>query len=140
MTRSLPSVEPLGGGQILLRGRAVVDAYRLAQSAAEQVCRRDGLVLPVRVTELLAVLRVEAEAVLASVAADGQTATPQPVPAAELGVGDPVGVEEVAQMAGISVRSARRMAHELGGRKLGRAWVFDRAEVVAIIAERRVVA
>lgn len=39
-------------------------------------------------------------------------------------------IEEAANTLGVSVRTTRRLAGGLGGRKVGRAWLLDRAAVL----------
>lgn len=49
---------------------------------------------------------------------------------------DVIGVEEAARILGCSVRTARRLAADLEGRRTGRAWIFRRAVVEEYAAAR----
>ena len=133
-------MESLGGGQVLLRGAALVDTRNLARSAAQQATRRDGIGLPQRIRSLLAVLDREAEQVITAMSANGPTDVRR-LPDLELSEPDKdLTASEVAEMMQCTARHVRRCAETLGGRRVGGRWVFTRAEVVAYLAGRRDVA
>jgi hypothetical protein len=128
-----PAVIPLGGGQVLLRGPAVVDAWRLARSAAEQVSQRDGIVLPPRLRELLAALEQEAAQVVDSVAGNAEFREAASVSA--LSTDDRITTVEAAAMLQCTPRTVRNHAADLSGRQVAGRWVFSRAAVAAQLAE-----
>lgn len=121
----------LGGGQVLLRGRAVVDVDRAVRAVVDTSRRLDGIVPPPRLVALLAVLDVEAAAALAEV---GHVGRP---PETDLpGLNQQVlTTTEVAQMMRLSERTVRRRAVEFGGRKGSSGWQFDGVAVAAARAD-----
>lgn len=136
MTEGVPAVIRLGGGQLLLRGAALVDTWHLARSGAEVASRRDGIALSPRVRRLLAALEQEAGSVIAAVSADGPTDVRAPVLPGSSPPDDQLTTEEVARMMRCSTRHIRRCAETLGGRRFGGRWVFSRAEVAAYLTDK----
>lgn len=129
-----PGVLPLGGGQVLLRGAAVVDVWYLAKSAADQASRRDGISLSPRVRDLLAALEAEACQVIGSVVGSPEFRGAEFLePWASH---DQISTEEAARMLKCTDRWVRYRAESLGGRRIAGRWVFSRAEVVAQIADQ----
>ena len=131
-----PHVLALGGGQVLLRGLAVVDAARLVEVAADLMRRRDGIAPPPRLQVLRRALRVEA----AAVAVRGHADVRSSAELAESAVGsaaDTLTTTAAAAVLGLSERQVRRLAGDLGGHRAGRAWLFDSDTVAAVAAQRR---
>ncbi len=98
------------GGAVILHGPALdlaVYAVRLAQQARA----RNGLPSSIGLEQLAAVL-----------AAPGQSASP-PAAVAEH---DLMTIHEAAEALGVSERTARRLAPQLGGRLVGGRWLLDR--------------
>jgi excisionase family DNA binding protein len=69
---------------------------------------------------------------LASILASGTPAVDGHTDVLPQTVGQAVAMEisEAAELLGLSERHVRRMARELGGRKVGRSWLLDRAAVL----------
>ena len=122
-------LEPLGTGQILLRGMAVVDCYRAVSFAIRNSRMRDGLTAPRRLFELERALKIEAAAV------GGHDGRPQTTTSAE-SYHDTINTEEAAKMLGLSTRQVRRLAASLGGRRIAGRWAFD-SLIVHTYAEGR---
>ena len=100
-------------GAVLLDGSAL-DAARYAVDVAQRARARNGLPRSVALARL-------AEAL----AAPGQEDSPDE-PA---GQPDLVTTEQAAEVLGVSLRSARRLAPRLGGRLVGGRWLLDRQAV-----------
>lgn len=98
---------------VLLTGGAL-DAARYCVDVAQRARARNGLPPSVALARL-------AEAL----AAPGQEDNPDE-PA---GQPDLVTTEEAAEMLGVSLRTARRLAPLLGGRRIGGRWLLDRQAV-----------
>lgn len=49
----------------------------------------------------------------------------------------PIGTDEAAVLLGLTTRQVRRLAADLDGQQIGRAWVFDRQAVTDYANERR---
>ena len=120
----------LGGGWVLLRGAALADVARALAVAIEVARRRDGLEAPPRVLQLAELLRREARVM----AAPGHAATPTVPDPAECPTELDTAAAAVAL--GCSERTVRRRAAELGGRRVGRAWLYEPAAVAAAARER----
>jgi hypothetical protein len=74
-----------------------------------------------------------------SVSDDGRSDVRDEADPAGLVTGDgdgPIQADTAAQMLGLTSRQVRRLADLLGGRRIGRAWVFDRAAVSAEAVRR----
>lgn len=115
----------LGGGQILLRGPAVLVVSRLAALGAKHWYSVDGGSVSAPVRQLLASLAGEAaEHVRDRVRADA------PAPRV-LASSTPMrqtpwqSSAQVAVTLGCSERHVRRIASTLGGRRVGARWEFD---------------
>jgi hypothetical protein len=125
-----PAVIRLGGGQLLLRGPAVIDLWRLANNAAQMASRRDGIVLSPTAKALLAALQQEAAlAMSACPPADVRDAAPL-----SLSAEDQLTTEEVSHMMNLSSRQVRRCAASLGARRIAGRWAFDRSAVAQYLA------
>ncbi|GAB2661367.1 hypothetical protein [Kribbella swartbergensis] len=136
MVDTLPPIERLGNGQVLLRSRALVDVCRLALAGARQAERQDGIGLSAGTRALLAALCAEAEQVLsatADVRADDRADLPE---SAAMPASVAIDTEEVARMLHMSTRHVRRIAPSLGGRRVDGHWQFDRTELALILAQR----
>jgi hypothetical protein len=85
--------------------------------------------------ELLSMLNATAEATLAP---GGGRADVRAVPVrAELEAGARENTRTAAGLLNISERQVRRIASELGGRRINRSWCFDRAAVLAAAVRRQ---
>lgn len=129
----LPEVEPLGNGQVLLRGRALVRVAGATKSAVAVLTRRDGGRIDPELSAVLQVLEAEARAFL-SILPQAEAA-PRSVLAES--VIEPVTTEEAAMILEMTPRNVRYLAPQLGGQRIRGRWVFDRATVVATADERR---
>ena len=132
-----PAVLPLGNGQVLIRGQAVIDVSRCVSMTIELSRRRDGMSAPSRLVVLEKVLAAEARAAM--------SARPQSdVREAEGGARwEQVAVmtsSAAAAVLGVTDRQVRRMAPSIGGRRVAGRWVFDPADVAALATERRAAA
>ena len=134
MTDQGPAVLCLGSGQVLLRGPAVVDVWRLAAVGARVTEQRDGIARPARVSALLAALEAEARTAMS---ANGHADVRDEADEAPCAVYDHIDTREAATLVGVSERQLRRVAGELGGRRCGRGWLFDRAQVIAYVATKK---
>jgi hypothetical protein len=137
----LPAVERLGGGQLLVRGLAVLRLHRWATAAVAIARRRDGMgTLDPDARELLAALEAEARAAVSTAqdaeARAGMSAGPQrdirrradvqPSPQDDL----MISTEEARQLLGLSPRHVRRLAPQLDGRQVAGRWLFPRSAVL----------
>jgi len=127
-----PAVQRLGAAA-LLQGPALAETAYLLHLGIRYRANIDGAVASDRQRALLRVLTDTAEATLACGHADTH---PPPGVAGSLTVGE-IGTAEVARVLGITPRHARRFAVDLDGRRVKGTWLFDRAAVVAYVAERR---
>lgn len=131
-----PAILELGGGQLLLRGLAVVDASRLID-AGIRAGEADGIRQPPRVQQLVAALTREAVAARGQSAADVSTG-------GQIGGDDggerassrPVGTRTARDAAAalgcvMSERTLRRRAGEFGGQLVAGRWTVDLALVEA---------
>jgi hypothetical protein len=131
----------LGGGQVLLRGSALLDVLR-ALDAAQLVARRDGLPPPRQWVWLRAQVAAECERIPpARTAPAGSADRMGSAPAAvfEIVDTDLIGTREVARMLGCQPRNVRDLhAREVlaSGRLVGGRLLFERTEVEAE-AQRR---
>jgi hypothetical protein len=115
-------------GALLIRGRAVVDLWWLARSAADQASRRDGIVLSVPLRSLLDALEREARTVTSSVVPE--TEFRRSVPEASSDPDDEITSHDAARLLHCTERYVRYRAAELGGRKRAGRWVFSRSQVL----------
>lgn len=123
-----PALLRLGGGQLLVRGPAVLDLLRLVDLGVRVTRQRDQIEPPPRVRRLLQVLGEEAAELAAVGHEDVRDDDDLPASALEL-----VTVTEVAHMLGRSTRQARRLMPDFGARKVGGVWSVDRAAVAAYL-------
>lgn len=131
----MPLVEPLGNGQILLRGRAVVRVASGMKAAVAFVSRRDGGGVDPDLADILGALEAEACTFLSARprcphAAPADTAVLRGL------VIDPISSEEAAMILGMTERNVRRLAPQLGGRLIRGRWILDRATIVAAADDR----
>lgn len=125
MVDRVPAVLVLGGGHVLLSGRALVQVVRFVEVGVA-VARRDGIATPPEVTELVATLRAAAGAAVDAARLEVAAVVE------ERDESEVVGVGEAAAMLGLCVRQVRRRAaRDFGGRKRGGDWLLDRALVAA---------
>jgi hypothetical protein len=124
----------LGGGQILLRGAVVIDCWRAVSSAIRNAQRRDGLNPPARLITLERLLAQEAQLATASGRLDVLGSTFLPPFPQDVEVID---TTKAGRLLGLSGRQVRRLARELGGRKVAGCWAFDSMIVAAIAAEKK---
>lgn len=129
-----PALVRLGGGQLLVRGSAVLDLVRLAELGARVARQRDGIEPPARIRALLEALTAEA-AELPLMSADGHADVRREADRAASAALELIDVAEVANMLTLSIRQARRLMPDLGGRKVGRSWRIDRATAAAYALE-----
>lgn len=131
-----PNSQLLGDAAVL-RGPVTLDIYRTLMDGIRSQQHRDAIEPNAELLQAVAVLKRAAEAAR-------QGATPD-VPdtsdvrergsQAPLMTGERIGIQEVAEMCGLSDRQARRIAGQLGGRKTRSGhWAFDRGLVRAYIA------
>ncbi len=130
-----PAVQRLGSA-VLLQGPAVADVAFLVGLGMRYRARVDGTAPSAHHRALLSTLNDTAEATLAADVRDGHTDVRHHADASQ---SDGVGVdsETAARLMGISMRQVCRLAPELGGRRVGRVWTFDRAAVLAAVAHRK---
>ena len=127
-----PDVQVLGDA-VVIRGRAVLDGYRILAEGVRAVRVRDAIEAPEHIRQLLAGFKLAGE----RAAAQPDTSDisdvrdrPRPRP---LRTGELIGIAEVARMCGVGDRQARRLAESLGGTKPRGVWIFDRGLVNAYL-------
>ena len=135
MPQAQAQVLRLGGGQLLLRGPAVLIVSQLAQLGARQWFQVGGVSISLPVRQLLDELAAEASEyvrpeVRSDVRDEGAGASSRAMKAPRLSSA------QAAAALGCSERHARRIAPSLGGRRDGARWTFDAAEVAAYRMER----
>jgi hypothetical protein len=130
MTADGPAMLGLGGGQVLLRGPAVVEVSRALDWAIRIQERRDSVHASRPLRELQQLLADEAAQVSARPRGDVRNSGAVP------GSQNMITTDEAAAMLRRSPRQVRRLAAELEGRRVGTSWVFDRDLVAAAAAER----
>ncbi len=127
---SAPPVERLGDA-LLIRGEAVTALALLAARGAKAVAREDGTrvggVTAEVLTTLIAIARER------PTAARGQMGRPPEHIATESYPDARGSTREVASLLGLSTRQTRRLANDLGARKIGRdyQWPLDVAQLYA---------
>lgn len=127
----------LGGCHVLLASpQACLDVLRSLEGSVKAASRQ-GLPAPARIVRLIKQLQRElddyrAAGTLAS--EHGNTPKEPGLPSSSSRA--PVQTEEAAKMLHLSPQQVRRLANELGGRRVGRVWTFDR-EVIQAEAQRR---
>jgi hypothetical protein len=125
-----PLMLGLGGGQVLLRGGAVVEVARALDWLIRVHERRDSVHASQPLRALQQLLAAEAAQVSARTFADvRKTAV---VPTSQ----NMITSEEAAAMLQRSPRQVRRLAADLEGRQIAGRWLFDRDLVAAAAAER----
>ena len=130
-----PAVQKLGSA-VLLQGPAVHDVCYLVGLGLKYRAMMDGCSPREHHRRLLALLTDAA--ISRPVSADGHADARQEVDLAESTRGDgPVQTDTAARMLGLTTRQVRRLADQLGGRRIGGTWVFDRAAVSAEAIRRR---
>lgn len=135
MPQAQAQVLRLGGGQLLLRGPAVLIVSQLAQLGARQWFQVGGVSISLPVRQLLDDLAAEAsEYVRPEVRADVR----EQRPGASSGVmkAQRLTSAQAAEALGYSQRHVRRIAPSLSGVRVGATWTFDAAEVAAYRMER----
>ena len=125
-----PAMLGLGGGQVLIRGAAVVEVSRALDWAIRIQERRDSVHASRPLRELQQLLADEAAQVSARPRGDVRNSGAVP------GSQNMITTDEAAAMLRRSPRQVRRLAAELEGRRVGTSWVFDRDLVAAAAAER----
>jgi hypothetical protein len=123
---------------VLLQGPAVADLAYLATLGLRYRARTDGLPATVHHRRLLALLTAAAVDLAAMSGRDGHADGHQAPDLPTSEVGEVVmRSEAVARALGITARQVRRMAEELGGRRIGRVWEYDRTAVLAAVTRRQ---
>jgi len=122
----------LGGGQVLLgNGQAVLDVLRALQKVQADY-RVNAAPTPARVQYLIEALQLSLADSASSEPGSAEYRIAALLPSSD----KRVGVGEAAVLLGVSARRVRYVAEELGGRKLGRSWVFDRDELEEFARQR----
>lgn len=140
-TPPTPSCEPFSGSVVLLPGGSVVlvgaqarlDVLRALQLSGE-LARRDGIGNAARVVDLMRLLATSLSSPTSTSAAASAEVPPQPVPAVSRTWID---AKDAAALLGVTPRQARNRAEELGARKSGVRWLFDRDALEELLAARR---
>jgi hypothetical protein len=127
---SAPTIIALGGGQVLLRGPAVVEVSRAIDWMIRVHERRDSVHASKPLRALQQLLAAEAAQVSARTFADVRNAAVVP-PSQNM-----ITTEEAAAMIRRSPRQIRRLAADLEGRQIAGRWLFDPDVVAAAAAER----
>lgn len=131
------------GGEVLL-GPDGVRFARMAMTVAAREQARSGLALPEPARELRQLLEQAVGQLPPLTASAGGSAELPPAPASASSRAlpdDPVTTEEAARMLGCSVRRVVQMCAGVGldsAVKVGRSWLVERAEVLAVQAAREV--
>lgn len=123
-----PAVVILAPGVVVLRGSALVDVARALAAAISVVERRDGLVPHGKLVRLKMIMDAEAR----HVSACPQSDSPEQGPLENW-----VTTEGAAFLLGVGERHARRLAKDLGGRRVAGRWRLPRSNVEAASRERR---
>ena len=126
-----PAIQKLGSA-VLLQGPAVADTAYLISVGLRALQRRDGVAPMSRWLVLQRQLRA-----VADLADTGNAELPQDHDEASLGLEDLISTAEAAEMLKVTEPQMRNLVSQFGGRRAGRAWVFDRA-LVELEAKRRV--
>lgn len=116
----------------MLQGPAVADTAYLISVGLRALQRRDGVAPMSRWLVLQRQLRA-----VADLADTGNAELPQDHDEASLGLEDLISTAEAAEMLKVTEPQMRNLVSQFGGRRAGRAWVFDRA-LVELEAKRRV--
>lgn len=106
---------------VVMAGRSL-DLVAQAIREAQRWRARNGLPALDAYAKLLAAVTANAT----PVAVDGHADSP----AAPVVEAEAMTTHEAAALLGVSDRTARRLAPELGARRVGRAWLLDRAAVL----------
>jgi hypothetical protein len=130
MNPDLPVMLGLGGGQVLLRGPALLEVARALDWMIRVHERRDSVHASRPLRALQQLLADEAAQVSARTFADVRST------AVVASSSDMITSEEAAPMLRRSPRQVRRLAADLEGRQVAGRWLFDRATVAAVAAER----
>lgn len=130
---SAPAVQRLSDA-VILQGPALHDVAYLVGLGIRYRAQVDGSAPAEHHRRLLALL----SDVSVSVSADGHAdVRSEGAPAVWLpGDGGSVHTDTAARMLNLTPRQVRRLADQLGGRRHGRTWMFDRAAVSAEAARR----
>ncbi len=133
------------GPAVLLSGQAVLDVLRSLE-AVDRRFRAQGTAMPPRMRRLVGDLeravadqqRQPAAAPSAPSAAPGTTAQPDSPPLPTWEASEWLTVEQAARLLGLGVRRVRVLASEgrLAARKVGGAWLIDRADAERAARER----
>jgi hypothetical protein len=128
----------LGGGVHTTTGGYTVINYRLVEDRIREL-REARRPVPDYLKHLLQTLRPEAAFVMLTVSPHGhEDAQPSP-PRQAVMPEEVIDTKAVAALLGVTERTARRKAPELGGRQVAGRWLFD-PMIVATLAERRTTA
>jgi hypothetical protein len=131
-----PQLLRLGGGQVLLRGPALLAVSRLAAAGVKRWYGVDGSTISPGMRQILEQLAAEAsEHVRGDVRSD-VPGVPS-VASSEVMEPQPLSSAEAADLLGCSERHVRRIATSLGGRRDGASWTFDAAAVMAYQLEKK---
>ena len=128
-------VLPLGNGQVLLRGHAVIDAA-IAVNATIKSLRREAIPPPRRLMILARALNLEAA--VARTRQNDVAVDPDQSALCEVDVlmEPALTCREVAAVLNISLRQAQRLAPSLGARRVGGRWLIDHAAVADLASQR----
>ena len=121
---------------MLLRGAAVITVWRALARAIDQAERRDSVVAPPRLVELLAVLETEAEAAMSALGHPDVRGEPDSASSLRDDTRQ-MSSGEAAATLNMSQRQVRRLAADLGGVLVGNRWVLDSVSVVSLANDRQ---
>lgn len=123
----------LPGVVVLSSVQALLDVQRLLEGVVGAAAN-GGVLAPRRLRDLLAACE-SAQGERSQIAAIGSTNYRLEADVSAWSPGEEIGSEEAGKLLGIKARQVCNRAGELGGRKVGRAWRFNRAVVAE--ADRR---
>jgi hypothetical protein len=133
MSEDGPLMLGLGGGQVLLRGPALLEVSRALEWMIRVHERRDSVNASQPLRALQQLLATEAAQVAMSARTFADVRKPADVqPSQNIMITS----EEAAHMLQLSTRQIRRLAADLEGRQIAGRWLFDRLIVAAVAAER----
>lgn len=126
----------LGGCHVLLASpQACLDVLRSLQESVK-AAGRQGLPAPARIIRLMKQLQRELDDYRAGAFARETAKPPTEPDLPSSSLRAPVQTEEAAQMLQLSPQRVRKLGAQLGGRRVGRVWVFD-CEVIQAEVQRR---
>lgn len=127
-----PQVQQFGPA-LLLQGPVLHELRWVLEVGAREISRRDAL-------SPSAAMQALRHALISAITAHGNEELPPQPDLRRLNteeLGEWLTTEEVASLLGRQPRQVRNLAAQLGGRRHGTAWRFERAAVEAEIARRK---